>query len=187
MLKLFSHFTLNHKLHINHQSTCSSIYNYSYMFQLLIIVIFKDHHYKLKDIYSIGTYLCQLSIVKHTTVSKKSFVDWWTSIGSIPCTKYSITFRYNMHACKFNTESIAQYLFTSVTEYRVAVHRVQSLTMNWYVSSNKFTFADLVLVYIIHIKYKFILHSQTYHWTKLEGNLVSWCLDEKDFDDNTVL
>jgi len=72
-------------------------------------------------------------------------------------------FSYNMHACKLNTESIAQYLFTSVTEYRVVVHSVQSLTTNWYESSIKFTFTYLVLVYIIDIKYKFILHSQTYY------------------------
>jgi len=43
------------------------------------------------------------------------------SICSIPYTKYFITFSYNTHASKLNTESIAQYLFTSVTEYRVVV------------------------------------------------------------------
>jgi hypothetical protein len=76
-----------------------------------------------------------------------------------------------MYACKLNTESVAHYLLISVTEYRVVVHSVHSLTTNWYESIIKFTFTYLLLACIMENKYKSILHSQTYHWTKFEGNL----------------
>jgi len=68
------------------------------MFQLLIIAIFKDHHYILKDTYSIGTYFCQLSIVKHTTVSRKNFVDWWMEHWFNPLYKIFHNFQLQ-HAC----------------------------------------------------------------------------------------